>query len=724
MSLDYTKQQKGEKYPGLTALGKIHRRMDKVKLIIQKKDEDFYNKHHHLFEQLKEPRQRFIDKIILKMDDGSTKLFKLFLVKHNLAFGPGQGALKFIKHVNFPKGIEKSSFLNIKDIVEKLILEEVESSAMDKSLYHALHNVKLGGASSAIALMNIEEVRGEIKAIPIHLSQNETAKLSRETGNRLAKYRIMSPDGFWPEPDDVTTNEQILNWVEDEALKTLLLKQLLAPKDKELLEALSKVHNRIGEKAKKAKVQKRFNNTAEILKTPYHDAALLWLKEWRSTRRGGKAMEELISKTSKVSKNYRQLVSRTERKYDVMPSIAKDIIAVKRLLAVMFKPFRDYKPNGQIVIMDTGIAPVILQEHLSKLKELSGEDIVIISVLSKRLGGSPPKRIEQLCRIYVEAAYNLGAKIVLFCNTMDANARLTLEKEFSIPILGPIVPAAEAVFKFENKKRVAIKKIGLVATGATIESDAYINEIRNRNKEAGIFSVAAPLFATMVDMSEFGKARAHVVSQRNMSIIEANLRPLMKKNIDILILGCTHYGIFKQAIHEIWKSCTGKEIYIVDSSRELSLYTRNYLKQNKIRSLRMGQKGRVSHVASEEDAPRFERKVSEITGCTTNVIPIDIGEVVGRLSEKDRLFQKIVAKESREDINLRAGIIDSNLSAEAKVAIADKLYGMKDKGDRQPNSEILSPELKDEHIQEIAGLTTQNEELLKILSHIKDVTPQ
>ncbi|OHB50532.1 MAG: hypothetical protein A2106_05605 [Planctomycetes bacterium GWF2_40_8] len=711
MSIDYTQRQIGKNYPELNPLGKIHRRIDKVKLIIQKKDRDFYNKHCHLFKQLKEPRQRFIDTINLVLDNGAVKPIKFILVQHNLALGPGKGALKFIKDVPLPKGIDKMSLQEARNRVEKLILEEVEASATAMSLRHALYNVKLGGASNAIVLMDIKEIKGKIKTIPIPLTRNETARLSREIGNRLVKYRIMGPDGFWPEPDDVTTDEQIINWVEDEALKTLLLKHLLAPRDKDLLDTLSIVHGRIeGER--------------KILETPYHDAALIWLKEWRAIRRGETAMNELVSKTSKVGKHYRKQILRTALKHWIKPSVVRDMIAVKRLLSVTHLPFRDYRPNGQIVVMDTGIAPVILQEHLSKLKKLSCEDIVVVSVLSKRLGGTIPKRIEQLCRIYVEAAYNLGAKIVLFCNTMDANARATLEKEFSIPILGPIVPAVEAVFRFENAKGVVIKNIGLVATKATIESGAYIKEIRSHNKEAGIFSVAAPLFATMVDISEFDKMRSQVVSQRNLSIIEANLRPLMEKNIDVLILGCTHYGVFKQAIREIWKSCTGKEIHIVDSSRELSHYTLAFLRQNKILSLRIEQKGKVSYISSEEDAPGFARKVSEITGCAADVVPIDIGEVVGRLSEEDRLFQKTVAEESREDINLRAGIIDSNLSAGAKVAIADKLYGVKDKSVSRFNCEILSPELKDEHIQEIAGLTTQNKELLKILSHIKDATSQ
>ena len=85
MSLDDTKQAV-RKFPELTALGKIQSRIDKVKLIIQDKDEGFYNKHYHLFERLEEPRQRFIDTISLKMDDGSIKFVKLFLVQHNLPF--------------------------------------------------------------------------------------------------------------------------------------------------------------------------------------------------------------------------------------------------------------------------------------------------------------------------------------------------------------------------------------------------------------------------------------------------------------------------------------------------------------------------------------------------------------------------------------------------------------------------------------------------------------
>jgi glutamate racemase len=713
MSSNRTRQQVSEKKAEPATLRKIHLRISKVKLILQGKDKNFYDKHSHLFDQLEEPRQRFIDTIYLSMDDGTTKPIKLFLVQHNLAFGPGQGVLRFIKHIHLPKRIGNPSLEDVKYMAERLVLEEVEAAAMEKSLYHALHNVKLGGASSSVALLEVKEINGQFQIVPLSLTKTEIARLSREVGHRLVKYRIMGPDGFWPEPDNMTTDEQILNMVEDEALKTLLLRHLLTPGDKELVETLDKVYDQAGEKDE---IRQRFNNTSAILETPYHNAALAWLKEWRATRRGEMAMEELISEESKAGKHYREKVSKIAQKYKIMPSIAEDIIAVKRLLAVMYQPFRDYRPNGQIVILDTGLAPAIVQGNLSRLKELSKEDIVIISVLSKRLGGSSPKRIEQLCRIYVEAAYNLGAKVVTLCNTMDANARAIVSKEFSIPILGPIEPAVKAALRFGRAM-----SIGVIATKATIESGAYVREIKNHDPVARVFNVVAPLLATMVDMDEFDKMQPKSENQETIAILEANLRPLMKKGIDILILGCTHYSVFEQTIHGIWKRCTGKEIYIVDSSKELSLYTLTYLEQNRLLSFGVKHKGSVFSMASREDTQKFEQGILKITGRTAEVIPMDIGEVVGRLGEEDRLFQEAVVKESKEDVNLRGVIINSSLSAEAKVAIADKLYGAGSIDISQSNEEILPLELKEEYIIDLDKLAAQDKELSKILSHIKEL---
>ena len=714
MFLHSPKQEKKNKHTPFI-LGKIHSDIDKVKLILRKKDKIFYQKHHHLFAQLKQSRQRFIDTINLDRGNGNTKSVKLFLVQHNLAFGPGQGVLKFIKQINLPKKVRMSSLQKARDIVEKLILDDVEATATAKSLHHVLHNMKLGGACCAVTLFELKVVDNQIKMVPIQLTDIEEAALAREIGYRLVKYHIMGPESFWPEPDNSSTNEQILNWVEDEALKTLSSRQMLTPRDKNLFETLNKIHVHLNENQN----PNGLDSPESILKTPYHDAAVQWLNEWRATRRGEIAIEELLSKKSKVGRQYRRQILRMSLKYRVFPSLAKKILAVQRLLTVMNLPFKDYKPNGQIVILDTGIAPAIVERNILNLKELYDEDVLVISVLAKRLGGSSPKMILQLCRIYVEAAYNLGAKIVLLCNTMDANARAVLDKEFSIPILGPIKPAVNAAVQYWESQNPETRNIGVIATEATIRSKAYENEIKRSEPAAKVFNVVAPLLATLVDMNTSNNAESEIMSQKNISILEANLLPLINRNIDTLILGCTHYGVFEQAIHDFWIRRTGRDIYIVDSSRELPNYTATYLKENRILSLRSGEhRGTKTHMASEEDVTRFKQGVFQITGINAEVIPMDIGEVVGRLGEEDRLFQETVYKESKEDINLRAIIINSNLSAEAKVSISDKLYGAGNVNSYYSDGEILRIDFKDEYLRELVWLAIRNKDMLHILSSV------
>ncbi|MDR4503266.1 MAG: aspartate/glutamate racemase family protein [Candidatus Scalindua sp.] len=697
-----------------STLGKIHSDIDKVKLILRKKDKTFFNKYCHLFEQLKQSRQRFIDTINLTMEDGRTKPIKLFLVQHNLAFGPGHGVLQFIKEIHLPKGVLRSPSHNTMDMVEKWILEEVEAAATSTSLRHVLHNIKLGGACCAVALLELKRIDDHIEIVPINLTDIEEARLSREIGHRLVKYHIMGTESLWLEPDNLTTNEQIIQWVEDEALKTLSLRQLFTPRDKKLFETLNRIHHHAGTINRNSVDP---DKTKRILETPYHDEAQDWLKEWKSTRRGETATEELLSRTSNAGKHYRRQILRISLKYRILPSLAKKILPVQRLLTVMHLPIKDYKPNGQIAILDTGIAPAIVEQHITKLPNLHDEDIVVISVLAKRLGGSSPEMIVQLCRIYIEAAYNLGAKVVLLCNTMDANARETLAKEFNIPILGPIRPAIQAVKKYLEPKNSGRHTIGVIATRATIAAGAYERETGKSMPAARILNVIAPLLATLIDMIATGVSGSEITHQRNVAILEANLLPLTKKNIDILVLGCTHYSVFEQAIHDFWIRSTGKDIVIVNSSRELPKFTAAYLKENRILSTRSNaHKGTLSHIASQEYAAEFKRGVMNITGRNVKVIPMDIGKVVGRLSEKERFFQETVYKESREDVNLRAFIINSNLSAEAKVAIADTLYGAGNLNKNHSHREILTIELTDELMRELVLLAIRDTGMLRILS--------
>ncbi len=131
--------------------------------------------------------------------------------------------------------------------------------------------------------------------------------------------------------------------------------------------------------------------------------------------------------------------------------------------------------------------------------------------------------------------------IVVACNTVSATALETVERSANgIPVIGMIGPcAAEAVRTTKNGR------IGIIGTEATIASGAYeqviAHEASMQEKMCETFSKACPLF---VPLAEEGWTN-HVATE---VIAEEYLRDLAVKEIDTLILGCTHYPVLAEVI--------------------------------------------------------------------------------------------------------------------------------------------------------------------------------
>jgi glutamate racemase len=131
--------------------------------------------------------------------------------------------------------------------------------------------------------------------------------------------------------------------------------------------------------------------------------------------------------------------------------------------------------------------------------------------------------------------------IVVACNTVSATALETVERVADgVPVIGMIGPcAAEAVRSTKNGR------IGIIGTEATIASGAYEAAIAKegsmQEKICETFSKACPLF---VPLAEEGWTN-HVATE---VIAEEYLRDLAVKEIDTLILGCTHYPVLAEVI--------------------------------------------------------------------------------------------------------------------------------------------------------------------------------
>ena len=145
-----------------------------------------------------------------------------------------------------------------------------------------------------------------------------------------------------------------------------------------------------------------------------------------------------------------------------------------------------------------------------------------------------------------------GVKVVIIaCNTASALARERLRREFDVPFLSVIGPGVRAAAKATNNHR-----IGVIATEATIESDAYASGIRevSGGSSVEIFSQACPLFVPLAEEGETNSAIAHQVAAKYLAGLRAH-------QIDTLVLGCTHYPLLKNVIAET----IGSEVQLIDS---------------------------------------------------------------------------------------------------------------------------------------------------------------
>ncbi len=157
---------------------------------------------------------------------------------------------------------------------------------------------------------------------------------------------------------------------------------------------------------------------------------------------------------------------------------------------------------------------------------------------------------------------NQGAKlIVIACHTASSLAEEELKRKFKIPIFGVLKPGIE-----EALRTTVNKKIGIIGTSSTISSKAHQKLIKTLNPEIEVFSVACPLFVPLVE--ENWEKRPET-----KKIARYYLKTLKRKQIDTLILACTHYPILSSVISEVM----GKKVKLVDPAKIIPLTLKQFL---------------------------------------------------------------------------------------------------------------------------------------------------
>jgi glutamate racemase len=155
--------------------------------------------------------------------------------------------------------------------------------------------------------------------------------------------------------------------------------------------------------------------------------------------------------------------------------------------------------------------------------------------------------------------------IVVACNTSTAVALTDFRRRYDLPILGVVRPGAVTAALTTRNRR-----IGVIATPATVRSHAYFHAIKDENPAVEVYEHATPAFVPLVEAGRLaGGDVERVVSDSLAPLLgERNAEgdfvfPLpASARIDTLLLGCTHYPLLRPVIQSI----AGDGVAIVDSA--------------------------------------------------------------------------------------------------------------------------------------------------------------
>ena len=241
-----------------------------------------------------------------------------------------------------------------------------------------------------------------------------------------------------------------------------------------------------------------------------------------------------------------------------------------------------------IGIFDSGIGGLtVVREVLEKLPQYR---IVYFGDTARfPYGTKSQKTIIEYAIEDTEFLLSQGAKIIIVaCNSASSVAFEVLRERFDIPVFEVIRPAVEKALRLTQKQRV-----GVIGTRATVGSGIYDRLMKEARPGIQVFSQACPLLVPLVEEDWLKRPETK-------RIVRKYLFSLKMKQVDTLVLGCTHYPLLKPVI----QAKMGRRVAVIDSSQEVALLVKEYLEKNPEMAARLSPVG-------EQDGHRFF--VSDLT---------------------------------------------------------------------------------------------------------------
>jgi len=217
--------------------------------------------------------------------------------------------------------------------------------------------------------------------------------------------------------------------------------------------------------------------------------------------------------------------------------------------------------NLSIGIFDSGLGGLTVLKEVRRL--LPRENFIYLGDTARvPYGNRSPHTVT---RYALECALFLLTKgikmLVIACNTSSALSLNVLKKRLPVPVIGVIEPAARQAVLLTQKR-----KIGVIGTRATVKSMAYDKAVTRIDPSVSVLSIACPLFVPIVEEGLEDDKIAYLTAHKYLDRLKA-------EEVDVLVLGCTHYPILKNAIGGV----LGGEVHILNAGLETARVVKSML---------------------------------------------------------------------------------------------------------------------------------------------------
>ncbi len=207
-----------------------------------------------------------------------------------------------------------------------------------------------------------------------------------------------------------------------------------------------------------------------------------------------------------------------------------------------------------IGVFDSGVGGLTVLHEC--LVTMPAEDFVYVGDTGRFPYGQ--WSLDELRRFGAELTAWLEAEgvklVVVACNTATAAALPTLQRRFSLPILGVVTPEARAAVQTTRLRRV-----GVLATEPTVESGRYVEAIHDLDAGIEVVQEACPGLADLIqDGDPYG--------EETFARVRGHCERLRAEGVDVVILGCTHYPLIRSMLQRE----LGRSVTLIAAAEELA----------------------------------------------------------------------------------------------------------------------------------------------------------